>query len=250
MKNKKKSFPVKSVLLLSASALLLLGSTIGSTRAALTYYSEDYSVQVNMSSIGVTLLENDAVVSNRDYVNNGQWNESGEGVLLDHINESGEKLIPGKEYEESLKVQNSGNIPIFTRVILTKSWKNPAGQKDTTVSPDWIQLNLTGNGWEQANVPSSPERIVLYYTSALAPGETTPELSDTIKIDNEVAKKISKEVSDDGNTIKYVYEYDGYTFHLDAEVNAVQTNNAQEAIKSAWGVNVNVSADETTISLQ
>ena len=43
MKKKKKSFPKKSALLLTASALLLIGSTVGSTRAALTYYSENYS---------------------------------------------------------------------------------------------------------------------------------------------------------------------------------------------------------------
>ena len=43
MRRKKKSFPVKPALLLGAAGLLLLGSTVGSTRAALTYYSENYS---------------------------------------------------------------------------------------------------------------------------------------------------------------------------------------------------------------
>ena len=43
---KKKSFPKKPALLLTASALLLIGSTVGSTRAALTYYSENYSAQI------------------------------------------------------------------------------------------------------------------------------------------------------------------------------------------------------------
>ena len=50
MKKKKKSFPKKSALLLTASALLLIGSTVGSTRAALTYYSENYSAQIEMQS--------------------------------------------------------------------------------------------------------------------------------------------------------------------------------------------------------
>ena len=36
-KRKKNSFPVKPALLLGAAALLLLSSTVGSTRAALTY---------------------------------------------------------------------------------------------------------------------------------------------------------------------------------------------------------------------
>lgn len=68
MKKKKKSFPKKPALVLTAAALLLVGSTVGSTRAALTYYSENYSAQMNMQSIGVSLLENDKVVSSRDYV--------------------------------------------------------------------------------------------------------------------------------------------------------------------------------------
>ena len=50
-------------------------------------------------------------------------------------------------------------------------------------------------------------------------------------------------------TITYEYVYDGYKFFLEAEVNAVQTHNAADAIKSAWGVDVNVSADKK-ISLQ
>jgi hypothetical protein len=72
MKKKKKSFPKKPALVLTAAALLLVGSTVGSTRAALTYYSENYSAQMNMQSIGVSLLENDKVVSSRDYVSNNE----------------------------------------------------------------------------------------------------------------------------------------------------------------------------------
>ena len=61
MKKRKKSFPKITVLLLAASAVLLVGSGVGSARAALTYYSENYSAQMNMQSIGVSLVENDAV---------------------------------------------------------------------------------------------------------------------------------------------------------------------------------------------
>ena len=54
MKKRKKSFPKITVLLLAASAVLLVGSGVGSARAALTYYSENYSAQMNMQSIGVS----------------------------------------------------------------------------------------------------------------------------------------------------------------------------------------------------
>mgnify|MGYP001037758097 FL=1 len=42
----KKSFWSKSVLLFAAAGALLLMSTVGSTRAALTYYSENYGMRV------------------------------------------------------------------------------------------------------------------------------------------------------------------------------------------------------------
>ena len=49
--------------------------------------------------------------------------------------------------------------------------------------------------------------------------------------------------------VAYEHAYDDCTFHVKAEVNAVQTHSAAEAIKSAWGVDVNVAADGS-LSLQ
>lgn len=249
MKKKKKSFPKKPALVLTAAALLLVGSTVGSTRAALTYYSENYSAQMNMQSIGVSLLENDKVVSNRDYVSNNEWKGTSEGTLLTNLLGKDETFTPGKKYNEAISVKNSGTIDTFVRVIITKSWQDEEGNKNTTLSPDLIELNfLTDNGWKIAKDQSTTERTVLYYTKAVAAGDSTPALSDTIRIKPSIAKDVTKHV--DGNTITYTYKYNGYTFHIDAEVDAVQTHNAKDAIKSAWGVDVNVSDDETTMSLQ
>ena len=249
MKKKKKSFPKKSALLLTASALLLIGSTVGSTRAALTYYSENYSAQMNMQSIGVSLLENDKVVSSRDYVSNNEWKGTSEGELLTDLLGKDDTFTPGKKYNEAISVKNSGTIDTFVRVIITKSWQDKEGKKNTTLSPDLIELNfLTDNGWQIANAQSTKERTVLYYTKAVAAGDTTPALSDTLRIDPKIATEVEKTVKD--KTITYTYKYNGYTFHIDAEVDAVQTHNAKDAIKSAWGVDVNVSDDETTMSLQ
>ena len=193
MKKKKKSFPKKPALILTAAALLLVGSTVGSTRAALTYYSENYSAQMNMQSIGVSLLENDKVVSSRDYVSNNEWKGTSEGTLLTNLLGKDETFTPGKKYNEAISVKNSGTIDTFVRVIITKSWQDPS-------------------------------------------------------IASDVTKHVTE--SEKGKTITYTYKYNGYTFHIDAEVDAVQTHNAKDAIKSAWGVDVNVSDDETTMSLQ
>lgn len=245
MRRKKRPISRKTALLLTAAALLLVGSGVGSTRAALTYYSENYSAQVEMSKIGVTLLENGEPVSYRDYDDNGNWKEEQEGTLLANMLGENEKFTPGMKYDEALSVKNSGSIDTFVRVIITKSWQDKDG-KDTTLNPEWIELNLTGNGWIVDASATTSERMILYYPKAIAPGEETPALCDKIRINEEIAKKVTKVV--DGDTIKYVYDYDGYTFTLDAEVDAVQTHNAQEAIKSAWGVNV--TANETSMSLQ
>lgn len=250
MKKKKFPFKITTVALLSASAVLLIGSTVGSTRAALTYYSENYSAQVTVSNIGVSLLENGETVSRRDYDSNGEWNETSGELLADLKDEA---VRPGKSYPEELTVQNSGSIDSYVRVILTKSWKDSEGNKDTTLSPDLIDLNLqTGNGWIVDESASTPERTILYYTQQVAAGETTPALSDTVRIDPAVANKVEESVTTDENgyrTITFTYAYNGYTFELEAEVNAVQTHNAEDAIRSAWGTDVTV-AEDGTLSLR
>ena len=248
-RKKKRSFPKVTVLLLAASAVLLVGSGVGSARAALTYYSENYSVQMNMQSIGVSLVENDQVVSSRDYADADKWEGTTEGSLLSNLLGEDEKFTPGKKYDEAISVTNSGNIDTFVRVIITKSWQDANGGKNTSLDPQLIELNyLTDNGWVVAEDQSTTERTVLYYTKALPVGESTPALSDTIRINESIASEVNRTVKD--NTITYTYKYDGYTFHLDAEVDAVQTHNAKDAIKSAWGVDVNVTEDETGLSLQ
>lgn len=250
MKKKKFPFRVTTTVLLSASAVLLIGSTVGSTRAALTYYSENYGAEVTVSNIGVSLLENGETVSRRDYDSNGEWNET-IGTLLADLQE--ETIVPGKEYDEALAVSNSGSIDSYVRVILNKSWTDSEGSTDPNLSPELIDLNLlTDNGWIIDEDASTAERTILYYTNILPAGETTPALSDTVRIDPAVADKVTEEVTTDENgykTITFTYAYDGYTFELEAEVNAVQTHNAQDAIKSAWGVDVDV-ADDGTISLR
>ena len=99
---------------------------------------------------------------------------------------------------------------------------------------------------------STTERTVLYYTGIVPAGKSTPNFTDTLKIDNKIAEKVKVETGKDENgneVIRHVYKYDGYQFHVDAEVNAVQTHNAQDAIKSAWGVDVTVS-ENGILSLQ
>ena len=64
----KKFLKCNPVILLAVAAVLLLASTAGSTQAALTYYSDNYSAEVTVSNIGMTLLENDVEISKRNYL--------------------------------------------------------------------------------------------------------------------------------------------------------------------------------------
>ena len=162
MKKKKNRFPKKTALLLGAAALLLLGSTVGSTRAALTYYSENYVAGVEMSSIGITLLENGKTVGARNYDKNGEWMVTG-GELLGDLLKDGELLVPGKPYDEQLEVRNSGNIDSYVRVIVTKSWTDKEGNEVpvTTLDPNLIDLHVTeANGWAEDTSARTAERSI------------------------------------------------------------------------------------------
>ena len=234
-----------------AAALLLVFSAANSSRAALTYYSENYSAEFQMFDIGVTLLENGNEVSWRNYARkDDEWQEGG-GELLSGLldGENGGKIQPGKAYSEELSVRNSGSIDEYVRVAIYRYWEDGNGNRVTDVSPELIDLELTGNGWVEDPSAGTEERMVLYYTGILPAGQETPALSETLTIREEAAFMTAgrgvqgSEGTDGGSGNSPAYRYNALRFVLEAEVNAVQTHNAEDAIKSAWGVDVSVGAD-------
>ena len=88
----------------------------------------------------------------------------------------------------------------------------------------------------------------------MAADESTAPLLDegALTIDSSVGSKVVQETeeTDEGTLVRTSYAYDGYQFYVGIEADAVQARNAQDAIKSAWGVDVQVSEDGSTISLQ
>ena len=115
-----------------------------------------------------------------------------------------------------------------------------------------IELNLTQNGWIVDENASTEERTVLYWPSVLKVGESTPAFSDTLKIDNSITSKVTEHTTEENGlkTTTTTFNYDGVSFHVEAEVDAVQTHNAQDAIKSAWGVDVSVDSNGNLTLLQ
>ena len=105
---------------------------------------------------------------------------------------------------------------------------------------------LFRSGWVEGEESHSGERRVLYYTSILPAGENsvTPDFTDTLTIDESVGSflaKAGKTETVEGSpergaySIRTDYEYDGLRFVIEAEVDAVQTHNGADAMRSAWG---------------
>lgn len=254
----RRTSPLTVALFVMAAALLLF-SAAGTSQAALTYFSEDYTAQMEVKDIGVSLVENGQPVSYRNYEyeerrsNNDDrnWDDHTGALVTKMLDETGGKLSLGRAYKEELTVQNSGKIDQYVRVMVYRYWVDANGQKVNTVSPDLIDLHLTGNQHWIPYETNDKERIVLYYDSILSSGQTAPLFADTLTISDNIAKKVTTTTEKVGNYTKITttYDYNGIWFVLEAEVDAVQTHNAVDAIKSAWGVDVAVS-DNGHLSLR
>ena len=237
--------PAGTLGMFALAVALLMFSSVGGARAALTYYSETYTSRVQMYDIGVTLLENEKEISWRNYDSrrdNGSWLEEKGELLADMVPE-GEKFKIGAWYPEVLKVRNSGTINQYVRVSVYRYWLDQDGSKMQTLTPDLIDLEFnTDNGWMVDEESSTEERTILYYSRVLSTGETSPSFADRLKIDQSVALKVTQttEKTAAGSRITTTYDYDGARFCLEATVDAVQEHNAEDAIWSAWGRRVTV----------
>ena len=257
-----KYFTIASLVL--AGGLLVFAS-VGGTQAALTYYSENYTSRVTMFDIGVSLVENGTAVSYRDYKQNSDyvWNEQ-TGALLADMLASGEKLQIGKAYPEVLSIKNSGtnteeSVNTYNRVTIYKYWTDKDGNKLTSLDPSAIDLNLVNlysdsnpdGCWILDEDATTSERIVLYYRNLLKAGESSPAFSDSITIDNAIKAKVTQTVGTKTDkatgqvykTLTTTYDYDGTTFILEAEVDAIQEHNADAAALSVWSRNVTIDSD-------
>ena len=244
--------PAGTIGAFALAAGLLMFSSVGGARAALTYYSETYTSRVQMYDIGVTLLENDKEVSWRNYdsrKDNGSWLEE-KGKLLSDMVPEGEKFKVGAWYPEELKVLNSGTINQYIRVSVYKYWLDKNGKKVQTLAPDLIDLELqTDNGWMIDEESSTDERTILYYSRVLESGQESPVFADRLKIDQSVTAKVTQttEKTAKGTKITTTYDYDGVQFCIEATVDAVQEHNVVDAAWSAWGRKITV--DNGVLSL-
>ena len=234
------------------TAVLFLFSAIGATRAALLV-SGIYDSRFEMYDIGVTLNENGKALSWRTYNKSKRdWDVNAETPLFQDLKE----IRYGAVYPETLSVRNSGQIDEYVRVTVYKYWLDKDGNKSMDMDPDLISLTLLteNNGWIIDETYTTRERTVLYYTQVLKGsqsvknGETTPDFASEMMLDPEIKNyvKQQKQTVDEekGYTvITTEYVYDGCTFCIDVQVDAIQTHNAEDAAMSAWGRKISVSED-------
>ena len=190
------------------------------------------------------MLENGGIIAYRNYSESGHWEE-----LFGEINFDGLEI--GEDIEKRITIKNSGNISEFVRIIITKYWADKDGNKIENKNggvdiDELIELNFTGDeNWLIDEARATTERTLAYYKKAIDVREETGALIDSIKI--------SPDIYDYGYTISEDYngniavDYNISGFNMIIEVDAVQTHNAKVAIKSAWGIDVEISEDESTI---
>lgn len=237
-KAKKKLLALLVVFLLTVTALVAVMAN--TAQAALNKQSETYEATLELTSLNVGLTENGASVSDG-------------GELLTNLVPDGENLSFGKWYDEALAAKNTPDPetgtgqPEYVRVVINKYWLDDKGDKATNLDPALIELNLVEEGWTVVKDPNSSEQVILYSKEPVALNDSLvfmDRLRVSAKILGEAeVKTYSQEDADTGGTYsRYsttVYTYDNYKFGISVEVDAVQTHNAADAIKGAWGVDAN-----------
>lgn len=257
MKKLKKNNALLLALLVLAGCLMIF-SGVQTSRAALTIYSDIYVEQIQLSQIGVTLMENGADVAWRDFIglNDAQhsqkeadqlWDTNNPGVLLGHMLGEGEELKIGTTYPEEIRVRNSGEIDEYVRVILRRYWMhkekdangNEIEVKTPFLDPTLIDLNVVNSDYWIFNADeSTDETLVFYYRYLLPKGAVTEPVIDKVTVDKSLSYRITENtyVDEEGYTVIETYfDYDGTRFMLEAEADAVQSHNAATAMRSAWG---------------
>ncbi|WP_052169837.1 hypothetical protein [Pseudobutyrivibrio ruminis] len=229
--------------------IIVAGSSVGATRAAMSYSNAAEEVSFETEELNVDLQEE----RNGGYVSvamsrsdSNQQNMVGK-LELTALNETN-PLEVNHNYEEHVRIQNTGAYDEYVRVLVRKSWIKNDGSKDTRLDPSVITLKTTDDWFIDKN-ESTTEGTVYYYRKPVTVGEKVQFL-DAISFEREILDGVTTtKVSEDGKTIKNVYGYDGKTFEIEIRVDAVQTHSGAEAILGAWGVEATIDSNGNITSI-
>ncbi len=289
MKIKDTKLSKRTLALLAATVLLFGSGSYVGTKAALTYFSEDYTAGFELDHLQVHLIENgkdvchdkNAMTSVHRYDNGKARDTKYRGNLLetnlgysnpeDDASHYGKeaayklgtpgKVAPGFTYKEEISAKNGNNVDEYVRLTVKKYWVKD-GKKDTRLSPDLIKLtygdkDYNSSAWALNKKESTPESQTYYLRKMLPANESSGLLFDSLTIDGSITADenmtVTEKTSTEGNkkvtVYTYSYDYDDYTFYIEADVQAIQTHNVNDAITSLWGVS-NVSASNGTVTVK
>ena len=238
---------VLAALTVLAAGLILYGG-INGIAAAPSIQSTWFGAQANLDDIDVALTERSGDETESRLVH-GEPTEQEASPLLTKLVPEGEDFVTGRTYTEKLAVKNTLNdrnniggddgnggdqlIKEYVRVTVYRYWETKDEDdnyvKNPDLNPAYIKIGWSkGTGWTEDESVRTAERNVLYYGSILHAGEETKEFTDSVTIDSAVLDHP---------------EYKDARFVVWAEVNAVQTHNADDAMMSAWGKNDMIKVD-------
>lgn len=170
---------------------------------------------------------------------------------------------PGRTYKEELSARNGNNVDEYVRIIVRKYWVDSSGKKSTVMDPALIKLTYNGKAynsgaWIVNSEEHTTESDTYYLKKILNAGDTSDLLFNELTIDGVVAdlgnetttttKESRGPDKQEVTVITYSYDYDDFTFYIEADVQAIQTHNSSDALKSLWGVsNVNARNGKVTV---
>jgi len=231
----------KPLIVFAAGLLLLAGSTIGATSAAINYSSEQRTLDFKTASLDVEIRE----YSEGDY----KVVDDANPIAFPGLQSDDFQI--GKLTASDVRVANisgTDGFDEYIRVRVTKSWLNSEGDKDTLLNPDLIEMSIA-DGWTKVDADgTSPETATYYYRSPVANGQEI-EVIEGITIRGELLEEYVIENTEVAGTVKTLYRYDGQSIDIVIKVDALQVHNPVEAIKGAWGLDAEVDEDGNISSI-
>lgn len=210
----------RTIVLAFVTMVLLAVCFTGTARAALSYFSADYEASFELTELEVALSENGTIVE-------------GDDTLLTGISNP---IKVGYSYDEDLAAVNTGTQDEYVRVVVNKYWTNESG-KLCELDPSLIELTFSQD-WVVGS--ETAEQVVLYSKEPLAPGDSrtfaTKLKLAAMLMEHADMETTSTTAEGEPATITTKFTYTGYNFNIEAEVDAVQTHNAADAMRSAWGI--------------
>ena len=137
---------------------------------------------------------------------------------------------PGTVTEKTVKVTNTGNIPMAVRASITEKWVSANGKELSLKDSKGNQVAIISfaDDWKKDNDG------FYYYGSkdnktSLAPNKTSSSFIKSVKFNENTEATLKEKISDDGKTITYTSTGNGYdnaTYTLTIRIDTVQYDQA------------------------